>query len=185
MIGVQELKKGTTFEYEGSIYKVLDYEHIKMARGGATIKVKARDLRTGTIRNASFNSGKSVQDISLDHATVQYLYHEEHLYHFMDLETYEQPVLNAELLGSAVYYLVPEMTLKILSFEGEAIDIELPTTVDMEVTYTEPGFAGNTSTGVTKEAVFETDLKVQVPLFIEIGDMIRIDTRTDSYVTRV
>ena len=185
MIGVQELKKGTTFEIDGSIYKVLEYEHIKMARGGATIKIKARDLRTGSTIVRSFNSGHRVQDIRLDHATVQYLYHQDDMYTFMDLETYEQPMLTADTLGGAVYYLMPEMTLEVVSYEGKPIDIELPTTVDMEVTYTEPGFAGDTATGATKEAEFETGLKVQVPLFINVADTVRIDARSDSYVTRV
>jgi elongation factor P len=185
MIGVQDLKKGATFELDGSIYKVLDYEHIKVARGGATIKVKARDLRSGATVVRSFNSGHRVQDIRLDHATVQYLYHEGDLYTFMDLETYEQPMLSAETLDDAVLYLMPEMTLEVVSYDGKPIDIELPTTVDMEVTYTEPGYAGDTATGATKEARFETGLKVQVPLFIDVGDVVRIDTRSGAYVTRV
>lgn len=185
MIGVQELKKGTTFEIDGSLYKVLEYEHIKVARGGATIKIKARDLRTGSTIVRSFNNGHRVQDIRLDHATVQYLYHDGDMYTFMDLETYEQPMLTAETLGDAVYFLMPEMTLDVVSYEGKPIDIELPTTVDMEVTYTEPGFAGDTATGATKEAEFETGLKVNVPLFVNVGDMIRVDTRSNSYVTRV
>jgi elongation factor P len=185
MIGVQDLRKGVTFELDGSLYRVLNYEHIKTGRGGATIRVKARDLRTGSIIDRTFPSGNRVQDVRLDHATVQYLYHEGDLYTFMDVETYEQPVLSASVLGDAVQFLKDGMTLEVVSYQGEPIDIELPTTVDLEVSYTEPGFAGDTATGATKSATLETGLKVQVPLFVDVGDVIRVDTRTNSYVTRV
>lgn len=185
MIGVQDLRKGVTFELDGSLYRVLNYEHIKTGRGGATIRVKARDLRTGAIIDRTFPSGNRVQDVRLDHATVQYLYHEGDLYTFMDLETYEQPVLPATVLGDAVNYLKDGMTLEVVSYEGEPLDIELPTTVDLEVTYTEPGFAGDTATGAYKSATVETGLQVQVPLFVNTGDIIRVDTRTGGYVTRV
>jgi elongation factor P len=185
MIGVQDLRKGVTFELDGSLYRVLNYEHIKTGRGGATIRVKARDLRTGSTIDRTFPSGNRVQDVRLDHATVQYLYHEGDLYTFMDVETYEQPVLSADVLGDAVKFLKDGMTLEVVSYQGEPIDIELPTTVDLEVSYTEPGFAGDTATGATKSATLETGLKVQVPLFVDVGDVIRVDTRTNAYVTRV
>ena len=185
MIGVQELRKGRTFELDGTPYKVLDYEHRKMARGGATIRIKARDLRTGSTIERTFNSGHRVQDIRLDHATVQYLYQDGDSYTFMNLETYEQPTLHAEILGDTVNYLKDGLTLDIISYQGEYLDIELPTTVDLEVTYAEPGFAGDTATGATKSCTVETGLGVQVPLFIEAGDVIRVDTRSGTYVTRV
>ncbi len=185
MIGVQELRKGVTFENEGELYRVLDYTHIKMARGGATIKIKSRNLRTGTTREQSFNSGSRVQDVRLDHATVQYLYNDGEFYTFMDLETYEQPMLPADVLGDAVNYLKDGLTLDIISYQGEHLDIELPTTVDLEVTFAEPGFAGDTATGATKSCTVETGLDVQVPLFVEEGTVIRVDTRTGTYVTRV
>ena len=185
MIGVQELRKGRTFELDGTPYKVLDYEHRKMARGGATIRIKARDLRTGATIERTFNSGHRVQDIRLDHATVQYLYQDGDSYTFMNLETYEQPTLHAEILGDTVHYLKDGLTLDIVSYQGEYLDIELPTTVDLEVTYAEPGFAGDTATGATKSCTVETGLEVQVPLFIEAGDVIRVDTRSGTYVTRV
>lgn len=185
MIGVQDLRKGVTFELDGSLYRVLEYEHRKMARGGATIRIKARDLRTGATIERTFNSGARVQDVRLDHSTVQYLYNDGHFYTFMDLETYEQPMLPVEVLGDAVKYLKEGMTLEIVSYQGEPLDVELPTTVDLEVTYAEPGFAGDTATGATKSCTVETGLEVQVPLFVETGDVIRVDTRTGEYVTRV
>jgi elongation factor P len=185
MIGVQDLRKGVTFELDGSLYRVLNYEHNKTGRGGATIRVKARDLRTGATIDRTFPSGNRVQDVRLDHATVQFLYREGELYTFMDVETYEQPVLSAQVLGGTVEYLKDGMTLEVVSYQGEPIDIELPTAVDLEVSYTEPGYAGDTATGATKSATLETGLKVQVPLFVEVGDVIRVDTRTGSYLTRV
>jgi len=185
MIDVNELRKGVTFELDGELYKVLDYQHIKMARGGATIRVKVRDLRSGATLEKTFNSGDRVQDIRLEKREVQYLYTDGDLYHFMDTETYEQPALPASLLGDAINYLTDGMTLSLLTYEGEAIDIELPVTVELEVVDAEPGFAGDTAQGATKEVTVSTGLKVQTPLFVQVGDVIRIDTRDGSYITRV
>jgi elongation factor P len=185
MIEVNNLRKGVTFELEGELYKVLDYHHIKVARGGATIRVKVRDLRSGATIEKTFNSGDRVQDIRLEKREVQYLYSDGNLYHFMDTETYEQPVLSADLLGDAVSYLTDSMTLSLLTYEGEAIDVDLPVTVELEVVDAEPGFAGDTAQGATKEVTVSTGLKVQTPLFVEVGDVIRIDTRDGSYLTRV
>ncbi len=185
MIEVNNLRKGVTFELEGELYKVLDYHHIKVARGGATIRVKVRDLRSGATIEKTFNSGDRVQDIRLEKRDVQYLYSDGNLYHFMDTETYEQPVLSADLLGDAVSYLTDSMTLSLLTYEGESIDVDLPVTVELEVVDAEPGFAGDTAQGATKEVTVSTGLKVQTPLFVEVGDVIRIDTRDGSYLTRV
>jgi elongation factor P len=185
MIEVNNLRKGVTFELDGELYKVLDYHHIKVARGGATIRVKVRDLRSGATIEKTFNSGDRVQDIRLEKHEVQYLYTDGDLYHFMDTETYEQPVLSAELLGDAINYLTDGMTLSLLTYEGEAIDVDLPVTVELEVLDAEPGFAGDTAQGATKEVTVSSGLKVQTPLFVEVGDVIRIDTRDGSYLTRV
>lgn len=185
MIEVNNLRKGATFELDGELYKVLDYHHIKVARGGATIRVKVRDLRSGATIEKTFNSGDRVQDIRLQKQEVQYLYSDGNLYHFMDTETYEQPVLSAEILGDAISYLTDSMTLSLLTYEGEAIDVDVPVTVELEVVDAEPGFAGDTAQGATKEVTVSTGLKVETPLFVEVGDVIRIDTRDGSYLTRV
>jgi elongation factor P len=185
MIGVQDLRKGTTFIEENELWRVLEYEHIKTGRGNATIRVKVRNLRTGGTVAKTYPSGSRVTDVRLDHATVQYLYHDGDLYYFMNTETYEQPVLTATMLGDAVHYLVDGMQLELESWEGEPINIELPTTVDLEVVQTDPGFAGDTATNATKPAQVTTGLLVQVPLFVSTGDKIRIDTRTGQYLTRV
>jgi elongation factor P len=185
MIGVQELRKGVTIELDDELYRVLEYSHHKPARGPATIRTKLNNLRTGANVDRSFGSGQKVQDIRLDHSEVQYLYSDGDLYHFMNTETYEQPALSAEVLGDAVQYLSESLVLKLEAYEGEALAISLPTTVDLQVVEAEPGFAGDTATGAMKEAVLSTGLKVKVPLFIEEGNVIRVDTRDGTYVTRV
>jgi len=185
MLGVQDLRKGTTFIEDGDLWRVLEYEHVKTGRGNATIRVKVRNVRSGSAQTKTYPSGSRVQDIRLDHSEVQYLYNDGDLYYFMDLETNEQPVLSAALLGDSVNFLIDGMTLELESYEGESINVELPTTVDLEVIQTDPGFAGDTATNATKPARVSTGYQVQVPLFVSIGDKIRVDTRTGSYLTRV
>ncbi|MFN2150741.1 MAG: elongation factor P [Anaerolineales bacterium] len=185
MIDVNTLRKGVTFEHDGNIWKVLEYSHNKPGRGKATIRVKTRNLRSGATLEMTFNSGDRVQDIRLDHHNVQFLYTDGEFYHFMDLETYEQPALNAEVLGEATQYLKENLEVKLTFFEGEAIDIDLPTTIDVEVIQAEASVRGDTATGVTKKVVTETGLEVDVPAFVEVGNVIRVDTRNGSYVTRV
>jgi elongation factor P len=133
----------------------------------------------------TFNSSDRVQDIRLDHHNVQYLYNDGEFYHFMDLDTYEQPALSAESLGETTQYLKENLEVKLTFFEGEPIDIDLPTTIDVEVVQAEPSVRGDTATGVTKKVTTETGLEVDVPAFVEVGDVIRVDTRNGSYVTRV
>ena len=185
MIDVNNLRKGTTFEHDGELYKVLDYQHHKPGRGKATIRVGVVNLQTGTNRELTFTSGDRVQDVSLDHHNVQYLYHDDRFYHFMDLETYEQPVITADVLGDAAKYLKEGLQVKLTFYQGEPLDIELPMTVDLEVTEAEMAVRGDTATGVTKKVVTETGLEVQVPNFIEAGTVIRVNTTDGSYITRV
>jgi elongation factor P len=185
MIGVQDLRKGTIFLEDGELWRVIEYAHIKGGRGNATIRVKARNMRKGGTVEKTWPSGSRVDDIRLDHATVQYLYHEGDVYFFMNTETYEQPAINGDKLGDSVKWLTDGMMLELESYEGEPISIEIPTTVDLAVTDTGPGFAGDTATNATKPATVSTGVQVQVPLFMNVGDKIRIDTRTGEYLTRV
>ncbi len=185
MIDVNDLRKGVTFELDGSLYKVLEYSHHKPGRGNATIRTKIRDLRTGSVTEKTFISGDRIQDVRLEYHVVQFLYHDGDLYHFMDVETYDQPVLNASVLGEAVDYLSEGMEAKLTLYGVEPIDVELPTSVDMNVVEAEVAVKGDTATGATKTVVTGTGLKVQVPLFVNAGDTIRVDTRTGAYVTRV
>ncbi len=185
MIDVNELRKGVTFELDGDLYKVLEYSHHKPGRGKATIRVKARNLRSYATVDKSFNSGDRVQNIRLDFHTVQYLYFDGTHYHFMDLDNYEQTALSAETLEDATNYLKEGLELKLTFYEGEPLDVDLPTTVDLEVTEALPSVRGDTATGVTKLVTTETGLAVDCPSFVETGDVIRVDTRSGTYVTRV
>ena len=185
MIDVNELRKGVTFEHDGILYKVLDYEHHKPGRGKATIRIKARNLRSGGVLDKSFISSDRVQEIRLDHHKVQYLYNDGEFYNFMDLETYDQPAIRADLLGEATQYLKEELEVKLTFYQGQPLDIELPITVDLEIIRAEASVRGDTATGVTKKVTTETGLDVQVPNFVNQGDTIRVDTRTATYVTRV
>jgi elongation factor P len=185
MIDVNELRKGVTFEMDGNLYKVLDYSHNKTGRGNANIRIKARNLRTGSNIERTFNSGQSVQDVRLEFHNVQYLYTDGDLYYFMDNETFEQPAVEASLIGDDAGYLVEGMEVKLTFYEGKPLDIELPLTVDLEVVQAEVAVRGDTATGVTKKVKVATGIEVQVPNFVDVGTVIRIDTRTGAYVTRV
>lgn len=185
MIDVNDLRKGVTFEYDDQIYKVLEYSHNKPGRGNATIRTRLRNLKTGATVDRTFQSGDRVQDIRLDHHQVTYLYRDGNLYYFMDSETYEQPALTADTLGDNVSYLKEGQPAKLTFFGDEAIEIELPTAVDLEVVEAEAGVRGDTATGANKLVTTETGLKVQVPLFVNVGDVIRVDTRSGQYLTRV
>jgi len=185
MISVTQLRKGVTFLLDDQIYRVLEYDHYKPGRGAAFVRTKLRNLRTGATVNRTFLSGDRVQEVRLEHQTVQYLYNDGDLYYFMNTETYEQPALSKEILEDVIPYLKEGITLDIEMYEGEPIGIELPTTVDLKVIDAPPGYAGDTATSATKEVTLETGLKIQAPLFIEVGDVVRVDTRTGEYITRV
>ena len=185
MIDVNELRKGVTFELDGQLFKVLDYSHNKTGRGNASIRIKARNLLTGSNIEKTFNSGQSVQDVRLEYHNVQYLYSDGEFYNFMDNETFEQPAVKADLLGDDARYLTEGLEVKLTFYKGEPLDIELPTSVDLKVTEAEMAIRGDTATGVTKKVRVHTGLQVQVPNFVNVGDVIRVDTRTGAYVTRV
>ncbi len=185
MIDVNELRKGVTFVLDGAPYKVLDYSHNKSGRGNATIRVKARNLLTGSTIERTFSSGQSVQDVRLDFHDVSYLYSDGDFYHFMDNQTYEQPAIKKETIGDQAKYLREGMEVKLTFYNGAAIDVELPTSVDLKVIRAEMAIRGDTATGVTKKVETDTGLIVQCPNFVNVGDTIRIDTRTGEYVTRV
>jgi elongation factor P len=185
MIDVNELRKGVTFTMDGELFKVIDYQHHKPGRGKAIIRTKLRNLRSGATIDKNFTSGDKVQDIRLDHQTVQYLYSDGDFYYFMDVETYEQFPLPDAVLEDAKPYLVENTEIELSSYEGERLDVDLPITVDLKVVEAPPGFAGDTAQGATKEVTLETGLTLQVPLFVQEGNVLRIDTRNGRYMTRV
>lgn len=185
MIDVNELRKGVTFEMDGSLYKVVDYSHNKTGRGNANIRIKARNLQTGANIERTFNSGLSVQDVRLDFHNVSYLYNDGDFYHFMDNVTFEQPAIKADVLGESALYLKEGMEVKITFYNNAPLDVEFPSSVDLKVVEAETAIRGDTATGVTKKVITETGLEVQCPQFVKVGDTIRVNTETGGYVTRV
>lgn len=186
MIDVNQLRRGMTFEHEGTLYRVTEYQHHKPGRGKATIRVGVRDLRSGANLQLTFTSGDRVEDVRLEKRAMQYLYDDGIFYVFMDQETYEQKRVNHSVLGEDAKFLKDNMELDLLflGLDGEVIDYNLPPNVDLDVVESEMAVAGDTATGATKEVVTETGLRVRTPLFVEVGDTIRVDTRTGEYVTR-
>ena len=185
MISTGELKKGVAIELDGELWQILDYHHIKMGRGSAQVRITLRNVRRGQTVERSFQAGTKWPRAQMENRPVQFLYRDGDDFHFMDTDTYDQFHLTAEQLGDTVQYLQDGMTLDRTSYQGETIGVELPVIVDLKVVDTEPGFAVDTQTGARKPATTETGLVVQVPIFVETGDTIRIDTRTGEYQTRV
>jgi len=185
MIDVNDLRKGVIFELDGNLFRVLEYSHHKPGRGNAVIRIKARNMRTGATLEKTFTSGDRVQDVRLDYHNVQYLYNDDRFYYFMDTETFEQVAVDKEMLAENAGFLKENMEVKLTLYQGTPMDIELPTTVDLKVVRAEAAVRGDTATGVTKKVEVETGAQVEVPLFVNEGDTIRVDTRTGTYVTRV
>ena len=184
MLSGSELRKGIIIELEGKLYQVIEYQHVKMKRT-ALAKVKLRDMRAGHTVEQSFQSNEKFTRARLDHRSSQYLYNDGNLYYFMDEDNYEQTALSAEQLGDTVNYLKDGISVGISSYQGELIDVELPITVELKVIDTGPGFKGDTATAGNKPAKLETGITIQVPLFINNEDIIKVDTRTGSYLERV
>jgi len=184
MISGSELRKGVIIELEGKLYQVVDYQHVKMKRT-ALAKVKLRDMQAGHTIERTFQSNEKFTRARLDYRNSQYLYNDGGLYYFMDEENYEQTALSAEQLGDTVNYLKEGMSLGISSYQGELIGVELPITVELKVIDTGPGFKGDTATAGNKPAKLETGITIQVPLFIDKEDIIKVDTRTGSYLERI
>jgi len=184
MISGSELRKGIIIELEGKLYQVIDYQHVKMKRT-ALAKVKLRDIEAGHTIEQSFQSDAKFTRVRLEFRDMQYLYKDEDLYYFMDKENFEQIPINTDRLGDAINYLKEGMSLQVSSYKEKLVGVELPITVDLEVVDTGPGFKGDTATAGNKPATLETGINVQVPLFINTGDIIKVDTRDGSYIERV
>jgi elongation factor P len=185
MVSTSDLRKGIAIELDGELWQILDYHHIKMGRGSAQVRIKLRNVKRGQTVERSFQAGEKWPRAILEKRPVQFLYRDGSDYHFMETESYEQFHLTAEQLGDVTDYLVDGMTLDRTSYQGETIGVELPTSVELRVVETEPGFAGDTQSGARKPATLESGLVVQVPIFVNEGDVLKVDTRTGEYVTRV
>ncbi len=180
-----DFRNGTTFEMEGNVYRVVEFQHVKPGKGSAFVRTKLKNVISGATLEKTFNPSDKFPAAEIEKKIMQYLYNDGGLYYFMDNETYDQIPLNEEQLGDCLKYLKENMEVTILSFKGNIFAVEPPTFVELEVTYTEPGFSGNTTTTSGKPAKLETGLEVQVPLFVNIGDILKIDTRTCEYMERV
>ena len=185
MISAGDFRNGVTFEMDSQVYKIVEFQHVKPGKGAAFVRTKLKNVITGAVLEKTFNPTEKVQEAQIDRKEMQYLYNDGETYYFMDNETYEQLPLSKEELGDTLNYLLDNMNIKVLSYKGKVFGVEPPMFVELEVTYTEPGFKGDTSTGANKPATLETGYKVNVPLFVEIGNKIRIDTRTGEYMERV
>jgi len=184
MISTGELRKGVTIELDGKHYTILDYEHIKVGRGSAQVRMKLRDVRAGHTIDRTFQAGEKFPRARLDRNSAQYLYNDGDLYYFMDQASFEQTGLTRELLGDAMNYLKDEMNVELVTYDGEPIGVELPVSVDLVIAETGPAFKGDTAAGGTKPATLETGLVVQVPLFLNTGERVKVDTRTGQYLER-
>ncbi len=184
MITSSELRKGIIIELDGELHQVIDYRHIKIGRGSAQVRLKLRDIHAGHTTERTFQASEKFVRARLDYRKMQYLYNEGDLYYFMDEENFEQMPISSAQLGNAINYLKDGISLEVSSYKGEFMGVELPITVELEVTETDPGFKGDTATAGTKPATLETGLTVSVPLFVNKGDIIKVDTRSGSYLER-
>jgi len=184
MISSNDFHTGVTIEMGGEIYTVLEFQHVKPGKGAAFVRSKLKNLRSGSIIEHTFRAGEKVPRAHLEKKEMEYLYRDDELYYLMDLETYEQITISEEKLGSGVKYLKENDRLQVLMHGDEVVGVDLPVTVILQVADTEPGLKGDTASGATKPATMETGLVVQVPLFINPGDLVKIDTRSGSYIER-
>ena len=179
-----DFRNGKTFEMDGKVMQVIEFQHVKPGKGAAFVRTKMKNVVTGAVTETSFNPTAKFEEAFIERKDMEYSYNDGDLYYFMDQETYDMIPLSRDLLGDAFRFVKENMVCKVLSYKGNVFGVECPNFVDLVVTETEPGFAGNTATNVTKPAVLETGAEIKVPLFIDIGDKVTIDTRTGEYLSR-
>ncbi len=184
MVSAGDFRNGVTFEMDGQVLQIIEFQHVKPGKGAAFVRTKCRNVITGGVVERTFNPTDKFENAFVERRDMEYLYNDGDLYYFMDTETYEQMPINADKLTDAFRFVKENMVVKILSYKGNVFGLEPPLFVDLVVTETDPGFKGDTATNVTKPAILETGAEVKVPLFIDIGEKIRIDTRTGEYLER-
>ncbi len=185
MISTNQFRNGAAIRVGDKRFTILYFQHVKPGKGGAFVRTRLRNLDTGAVIEKTFRAGEKVESVRTESRPMTFLYQDGDLYYFMDSETYEQIAVPIEVVGEFLDYVVPNGEVKLLSADGEVVSVEPPAHVDLEVTETDPGLKGNTATGGSKRATLETGLVVQVPLFVNIGEKVRVDTRTKEYLTRV
>lgn len=185
MISAGDFRNGITIELEGNIYQIIEFQHVKPGKGAAFVRTKLKNIKSGGVVEKTFRPTEKCPQARIDRKDYQYLYADGDLFYFMDVETYDQIALNADVVGDALKFVKDNETVKICSHNGNVFSVEPPLFVELEITETEPGFKGDTAQGATKPAVVETGATVMVPLFVEQGDVLKIDTRTGEYLSRV
>ena len=185
MISAGDFRNGITIEYEGNVYQIMEFQHVKPGKGAAFVRTKLKNVINGGVVEKTFRPTEKCPQARIDRKDMQYLYAEGDLYNFMDTETYDQIALNSDTVGDALKFVNENEMVKVCSYNGNVFTIEPPLFVELEITDTEPGFKGDTATGATKPAIVETGAKVMVPLFVNQGEVIKIDTRTGEYLSRV
>ena len=184
MISSNDFRTGTSIELDGSVWRVVEFLHVKPGKGSAFVRTKLKNVQTGSTVDRTFRAGETMPQAVLEKKTMQHTYKEGDQYVFMDMETYEENRLSEDQIGAGVKYLKEEMEVNVLMWNDQVLEVELPNSVSLEVTQTDPGVKGDTATGGTKPAIVETGAQVMVPLFISQGEKIKIDTRNDSYLGR-
>ena len=184
MISAGDFKNGLTFDMDGEVMQIVEFQHVKPGKGAAFVRTKIRNVVTGAVTERNFNPTEKFPPAFVERREMEYLYNDEHLYYFMDTETYEQEAIDAKNLDDSFKFVKENMTVKVLSYKGKVFGVEAPNFVVLQVTKTDPGLKGNTATNATKPAVLETGAEIKVPLFIDEGEMINVDTRTGEYMSR-
>ena len=184
MVVAGDFKNGITFEMEGNVFQVIEFQHVKPGKGAAFVRTKMKNVITGAVIERSFSPTDKFDSAFIERRDMQYSYSDGDLYYFMDMESFDMVPLNAEVLPDSFKFVKEEMMCKLCSFKGKVFSVEPPTFVELEITDTDPGFAGNTATNTLKPATVETGAEIKVPLFIEVGEVIKIDTRTGEYLSR-
>ncbi len=185
MVSAGEFRNGITVEIEGNVYQIIEFQHVKPGKGAAFVRTKLKNIKNGGVVEKTFRPTEKFENAHIDRADMQYLYSDGDLYYFMDVNTYDQIPLSSDMVGDALKFVKENEMVKICSHKGQVFSIEPPLFVELEITETEPGFKGDTATGATKPATVETGAVVNVPLFVDQGDKIKIDTRTGEYLSRV
>ncbi len=185
MISTNQFKNGTAIRVDGKRFTILYFQHVKPGKGGAFVRTRLRNIDTGAVIEKTFRAGEKLENVRTESRPMTYLYRDGDLLYFMDARTYEQVAVPVDVVGDAAGYIVANGTVSVLSADGEVVSVEPPAHVDLEVAETDPGLKGDTATGGSKPATLETGLVVQVPLFVNVGDQVRVDTRSNEYLTRV
>lgn len=185
MISAGDFRNGITFDMNGNVMQIIEFQHVKPGKGAAFVRTKVRNVITGAVVEKTFSPTEKFPTAFIERSNMQYLYEDSGLFYFMDMESFEQTPLDKNILGDALKFVKENMEVKVLAYQGSVFGVEPPTFVELEVTESEPGVKGNTATNVTKSAIVETGAEVKVPMFINEGDVIKIDTRTGEYMERV